>query len=450
MRGRGLSQRLKNINLKNDMELEKIEEIEEIPGIKTPPRQIKSPTKFASPHSAFQPYDKITALGPGGLTSMLKSLRDARTARAKGLNGGQISGDLTNEAYPSSSNKSDNDIANNYQKLRETCHSLELSDLEKKIIRQIEYYFGDYNLPKDKWMLEKLEDLEGGWFDMEMMMTFPRLKSLTEDPNIVLTSLAKSSNDLLQVENWGSGKGRIRRAPNKPLPELNEARQNSELERTMFVWGFDKTKTSLDDLIEFFEKGFENVVNIRRRTIPSIENPKDYTKREFIGSVWVTFGTRQDAEDFFELRRELRFDGQKLNMKWKKDYIANRIEFNDEFIEESIERTVAAIGFNSKDTKKEDLVEFFKRFPGAMTIRKRVYRYASESNEWHFTGCVFINFDTLLNAQRFMANAQDKKLVYNEDNLSVKWATQFYEEKGRFRQALASLKASKEQPMDEA
>ena len=49
-----------------------------------------------------------------------------------------------------------------------------------------------------------------------------------------------------------------------------------------------------------------------------------------------------------------------------------------------------------------------------------------------------------------MANAQDKKLVYNEDNLSVKWATQFYEEKGRFRQALASLKASKEQPMDEA
>ena len=45
----------------------------------------------------------------------------------------------------------------------------------------------------------------------------------------------------------------------------------------MFVWGFDKTKTGLDDLIEFFEKGFENVVNIRRRTIPSIENPKDYT-----------------------------------------------------------------------------------------------------------------------------------------------------------------------------
>ena len=35
-----------------------------------------------------------------------------------------------------------------------------------------------------------------------------------------------------QVENWGSGKGRVRRNPNKPLPELNEARKLSELVRS--------------------------------------------------------------------------------------------------------------------------------------------------------------------------------------------------------------------------
>ena len=46
-----------------------------------------------------------------------------------------------------SSSRSDNDIANNYQKLRETCHSLELSDLEKKIIRQVIllYLFSEYH-----------------------------------------------------------------------------------------------------------------------------------------------------------------------------------------------------------------------------------------------------------------------------------------------------------------
>jgi hypothetical protein len=30
--------------------------------------------------------------------------------------------------------------------------------LEKKIIRQIEYYFGDYNLPKDKFLQVRKSD----------------------------------------------------------------------------------------------------------------------------------------------------------------------------------------------------------------------------------------------------------------------------------------------------
>ena len=46
------------------------------------------------------------------------------------------------------------------------------------------------------------------------------------------------------------------------------------------MWGFDKTKTSLDDLIEFFEDGFENVVNIRQRTIPGSQDLK--VNRQFL------------------------------------------------------------------------------------------------------------------------------------------------------------------------
>lgn len=38
-----------------------------------------------------------------------------------------------------------------------------------------------------------------GWFDMETMMTFKRLSSLTQDPSVVLMALAKSPNDLLQA-----------------------------------------------------------------------------------------------------------------------------------------------------------------------------------------------------------------------------------------------------------
>ena len=35
-------------------------------------------------------------------------------------------------------------------------------ELVRRIIRQVEYYFGDYNLPKDKWMLEKLSEIKDG------------------------------------------------------------------------------------------------------------------------------------------------------------------------------------------------------------------------------------------------------------------------------------------------
>ena len=34
--------------------------------------------------------------------------------------------------------------------------------LYRNIIRQVEYYFGDYNLPKDRFMLELIAEDEGG------------------------------------------------------------------------------------------------------------------------------------------------------------------------------------------------------------------------------------------------------------------------------------------------
>ena len=37
----------------------------------------------------------------------------------------------------------------------------------------------------------------------------------------------------------------------------------------------------------------------------------------------------------------------------------------------------------------------------------------------------------------------DQTLFYNEDKLSVKWATEFYEKIGKFRRERANLKASK-------
>ena len=48
---------------------------------------------------------------------------------------------------------------------------LNLQSLEGKIVRQIEHYFGDYNLPRDKFLKGALEH-DDGWVPMETMLNF--------------------------------------------------------------------------------------------------------------------------------------------------------------------------------------------------------------------------------------------------------------------------------------
>jgi len=290
-----------------------------------------------------------------------------------------------------------------------------------------------------------------GWFDMEMMMTFPRLLKLTKDPSVVLTALSKSPKDLLQIENWGHGRGRVRRNPDYPIPEINEARRISLQERTLFVWGFDKTATSLDDLIEYFENNFRNVVNIRQRTAPirvkeeeesGMESEKEepHRNRQFIGSVFVTFATRQDAEDFYtNWRQKLIFKGRKLQAKWQRDFLNARADFNDAFDKTTVLKTLYVSGFDKKDTSQEELTKFFLRFKGPTALRKRVFRFATSDDAWQFSGGVFVNFDTRANAEEFLNLFSETKLSYNGDGLQVKWQVDFYKEKGLFKEELASL-----------
>jgi len=300
-------------------------------------------------------------------------------------------------------------------------------------------------------MLGKLEECVDGWFDMETMMTFPRLLKLTTDPSVVLTALAKSPRDLLQIENWSHGRGRVRRNPDYPIPEINEARRISLQERTLFVWGFDKTATSLDDLIEYFENNFRNVVNIRQRTTPirvkeeeenQMESEKEELQRnrQFMGSVFVTFGTRQDAEDFYtNWRHKLIFKERKLQAKWQRDFYNSRAVFNDEFDETTILKTLYVSGFDKKDTTQEELTNFFLRFKGPTALRKRVYRFATSDDDWQFTGGIFVNFDTRENAEEFLKLFSETKLSYNGDGLQVKWQANYYKEKGLFKEQLASF-----------
>jgi lupus La protein len=135
-------------------------------------------------------------------------------------------------------------------------------DIETKIIRQVEHYFGDYNLTRDKFLLEKIKE-DDGWISMEVMLKFQRLIKISTDVKLILESLKKSDSGLLEVD---EEKLRIRRSPSKPLPEVDDATA-AQAKLSVYVKGFEKEKTTLDDLLQFFEK-YENVVNVFMRTYP--------------------------------------------------------------------------------------------------------------------------------------------------------------------------------------
>lgn len=101
-------------------------------------------------------------------------------------------------------------------------------DLEKKIIKQIEYYFGDINLPRDKFLQEKIKD-DDGWITLEVLLTFKRLASLSSDAEVIATAIEKSENQIVELS---EDRKKLRRNPENPVPELDDDRKKEIMKRT--------------------------------------------------------------------------------------------------------------------------------------------------------------------------------------------------------------------------
>lgn len=181
--------------------------------------------------------------------------------------------------------------------------SSSVSPLNAKIIKQIEYYFGDFNLPRDKFLQEKVK-LDEGWVPIETLLTFNRLKSLTEEESIVADAISQST--LLEVSD---DRKKVRRNLNQPLPESTTERQQKLNELTVYAKGFPTT-TTIDELLEFFGK-FGRCLNVYMRRLPST--------RKFKGSVFATFDKEEDAKSFVS-QEGIKYNELELTRYFKKDY----------------------------------------------------------------------------------------------------------------------------------
>jgi len=223
----------------------------------------------------------------------------------------------------------------------------EISPLERNIIRQVEYYFGDFNLPRDKFLKESVKENEG-WISMETLLKFKRLADLSKEASAIIEALKKSDSGLLEID--GEGVGKVRRSPDLPLPENNEENKKLLEAKTAYAKGYDKEKTTMDELLEHYAEHDPTVVHIQMRNYFD----KKLNKKVFKGSVFMTFRNEEACKAFVEAESMKYKESDELVRKYQKDYLEEkRLEYEEKKKSKGDKKGVKKEG----DVKKEEEVE---------------------------------------------------------------------------------------------
>lgn len=199
-----------------------------------------------------------------------------------------------------------------------------IDPVTKKIIRQVEYYFGDFNLPRDKFLQEETKADEG-WVTMETMLKFKRLADLSKEAGVIVEALKKSKSGLIAVSEDGT---KIRRDPAIPLPENTEDSRKALEARTAYAKGFDKENSTLDELLDYYNENNSDVVSIQMRNWSDKNKTTKEKVWKFKGSIFLTFKTEDAAKAFVEDKEE-KYKEAALIKKFQKDYFEEKAKENE-------------------------------------------------------------------------------------------------------------------------
>jgi len=145
--------------------------------------------------------------------------------------------------------------------------------LESEVVRQIEYYFSDENLPKDKFMQKNLD--KEGFMTVETLATFPKLKKRGIDCDFIKNALKQST--ILDVHEDGT---KVKRK----VPMREES-------RTIYVSYLPK------------DSDRESVSGIFGTcgTIKRIDLPTDKETGVIKGIAFVEFETKEEVQNALKL-----------------------------------------------------------------------------------------------------------------------------------------------------
>ncbi|XP_048189533.1 la-related protein 7 [Perognathus longimembris pacificus] len=147
------------------------------------------------------------------------------------------------------------------------------------IAKQVDFWFGDANLHKDRFLREQIEKSRDGFVDISLLVSFNKMKKLTTDGKLIARALKGSTVVELDLEGT-----RIRRK--KPLGE----RPKDEDERTVYVELLPKNVNH-----SWIERVFGKCGNVVYISIPHYKSTGDPK-----GFAFVEFETKEQAAKAIE------------------------------------------------------------------------------------------------------------------------------------------------------
>ncbi|XP_008790044.1 la-related protein 6A [Phoenix dactylifera] len=93
------------------------------------------------------------------------------------------------------------------------------NELRDKIVRQVEYYFSDENLPTDKFLLKFVKRDKEGFVPIAIIASFRRMKKLVQDLSLIEAALRTSSQLVVSVD----GK-KVKRLHPLPVTEIKDTK----------------------------------------------------------------------------------------------------------------------------------------------------------------------------------------------------------------------------------
>ncbi|KAI5706555.1 la protein homolog isoform X1 [Diaphorina citri] len=195
----------------------------------------------------------------------------------------------------------------------------EVSKLENQIIEQIEYYFSDINLARDKFLQGEIKK-DDGWVELTTMLKFARLAKMTTEAKVIVDALKKSTSKLIEVNEDGT---KIRRNPEKELPTFDIDFVKDLIAQSLYV-KYIPVDATLDDIKDFFKKNTSEDVKITNIIMRNYQD-KLANQKKFKGSIFVTFDNKENAEKFLNENKDknLKFNENcehSLLIKWQQEY----------------------------------------------------------------------------------------------------------------------------------